>query len=241
MIPKIIHYCWLSNDEYPELVNRCVDSWKRILPEYEIMLWDLKRFQISSSLWVSQAYKTRKYAFAADYIRCFALYNYGGIYLDSDVEVVKSFDNLLSLPYFIGKDMSNKFEPAIMGFKKNNAVLKDMLDYYDNRNFINEDGSYNTRPIPDLMEEIVRKKYSVKDVCCKEAFINEENTFCLFPSEFFSPKRQDNFMIEKTKETYSIHHFNASWYSFSQRLFRFLSKIFGYKFVSNINNIIKKK
>lgn len=99
MIPKIIHLCWLSGDPYPPKIQKCLESWKKFLPEYEVMLWDGNRFDLNSSSWVAQAF-AKKYAFAADYIRMYALYHYGGIYLDSDVEVLKSFDELLTLPLF---------------------------------------------------------------------------------------------------------------------------------------------
>ena len=85
MIPKIIHYCWLSNDPYPAKIQHCINSWKKKLPGYEIKLWNLQNFPLEKSEWVKQAFEAKKYAFAADYIRCYALYTYGGIYLDSDV------------------------------------------------------------------------------------------------------------------------------------------------------------
>ena len=95
MIPKIIHYCWLSGDPFPDLINKCIDSWHNILSDYEFMLWDTRKIDVNSNLWLKQAYENKKYAFAADYIRFFALYHYGGIYLDADVEVLKDFKSLL--------------------------------------------------------------------------------------------------------------------------------------------------
>lgn len=133
MIPKIIHLCWLSGDAYPPLIQKCINSWKTVLPDYEIWLWDGKRFDINSSIWVKEAFSVKKYAFAADYIRCYALYHFGGIYLDSDVEVIKSFDDLLHLPYFVGKEQAGGFEAATMGFEKGHPFFKHMLDYYDGR------------------------------------------------------------------------------------------------------------
>src|SRR5574344_1400117 len=102
MIPQIIHYCWLSNDPYPAELVGYMETWKKMLPDYEFILWNFDRFDISSSIWVKEAFNAKKYAFAADYIRCYALYNYGGIYLDMDVEVIKPFDDLLSKKYFLG-------------------------------------------------------------------------------------------------------------------------------------------
>lgn len=239
MIPKIIHFCWLSNDPFPEKIQYCIDSWKRKLPDYEIILWNLEKFNIDSSLWCKQAFSVKKYAFAADYIRCYALYNYGGIYLDSDVEVLKKFDDLLGLPYFIGFDYSQQFEPAIMGYEPHNLILNDMLEYYNGRAFINEDGSYNTRPLPAVMEEVVRNSCSVLPINGINEFKNEMGVFCLFPYDFFSPKRQDNFKLEKTNRTYSIHHFNASWYSPRQKLFRFVSSIVGFRMASILSKLLK--
>ena len=95
MIPKIIHYCWLSGDAFPENIRTCFASWKQFLPDYEFRLWDTARFDVHSLPWTKEAFEAKKYAFAADYIRLYALYQFGGIYLDSDVLLYKSFDDLL--------------------------------------------------------------------------------------------------------------------------------------------------
>ena len=162
MIPKIIHLCWLSGDPYPMEIQKCLDSWKRHLPDYEICLWDTKRFDIHSTPWTEQAFAARKYAFAADYIRLYALYNYGGIYLDSDVLVYKNFDALLSLPYFIGEDYDGAFEAAVIGAEKHLPFVKHLLDYYDGRNFVREDGTYETvMPLPLIIrKQLVQNGYS---------------------------------------------------------------------------------
>lgn len=119
MIPKIIHYCWMSGDSYPSNIQKCINSWHKYLPDYEIWLWDSNRFDIESSMWVKEAYEMKKYAFCADYIRLYALYNYGGIYLDSDVEVLKSYNELLDLPYFMGLESKGIIEAATIGAEKN--------------------------------------------------------------------------------------------------------------------------
>lgn len=115
MIPKIIHLCWLSGDPYPPLIENCINSWKKHLPEYEIKIWSKSTFDINSIRWVKEAYQHKKYAFAADYIRFFALFNYGGIYLDADVEVLKSFNPLIEREYFIGEEAGGDVEAAVMG------------------------------------------------------------------------------------------------------------------------------
>ena len=131
MIPKIIHLCWLSGDPYPADIEACLKTWKEHLPDYEIWLWDTQRFDVHATKWTEQAFAARKYAFAADYIRLYALYHFGGIYLDSDVVVYKSFDNLLSLPYFIGHDQIGGFEAAVIGAQKGCLWIKDVLDEYE--------------------------------------------------------------------------------------------------------------
>ena len=131
-MPKIIHYCWLSGEPYPELVQRCMQSWKEKLPDYEFMLWDMNRFDIHSVPWVEQACAAKKWAFAADYIRLYALYNYGGIYLDSDVEVLKSFDDLLELPYFFGRE--HYFDMIDFRFLRDNSLEIFPMDYFSPKN-----------------------------------------------------------------------------------------------------------
>lgn len=240
MIPKIIHYCWLSNEPYTEKINYCINSWKKNLPDYEIVLWDLKRFDINSSNWVKQAFMKKKYAFAADYIRCYALYHYGGIYLDSDVEVLKSFNDILDLPYFMGVDCSNAFEPAIVGFEKGDKLFKEMLNYYDNNEFILRDGSLNVIPLPKVMEDIASSYLCINKISNRYEFDNNPSILNLFPSTYFSPKRQDNLKVTKSSDTYTIHHFNASWYSNRQKVFRFISKIFGYEFAVRLSKFVRR-
>lgn len=224
-IPKIIHYCWLSGDPYPELVQHCMQSWKEKLPDYEFMLWDMNRFDIHSVSWVEQACAAKKWAFAADYIRLYALYNYGGIYLDSDVEVLKSFDDLLELPYFFGRehyfdmiDASNTIEAATMGCEKGCAVIKECLDFYDGRNFVKPNGEYDMLILPYAMSLV---------------FSKHAKRISLLPMDYFSPKNTRTLEIEATENTYSVHHFNGSWYTKAQavhvRLRIKLCKVFGEK------------
>ena len=157
MIPKQIHLCWLSGDPYPAKIEKCLASWKKFLPDYEVVLWDTKRFDLDAVPWVKQAFEAKKYAFAADYIRFYALYNYGGIYLDSDVEVLRSFDPLLDLPYFAGAETAGTIEAAVLGAEKGCDWIKQCLDYYEGRSFIREDGSYDIRMLPEIMQEQIPK------------------------------------------------------------------------------------
>lgn len=236
-IPKIIHYCWLSGEPYPELVQRCMQSWKEKLLDYEFMLWDMNRFDVHSVPWVEQACAAKKWAFAADYIRLYALYNYGGIYLDSDVEVLKSFDDLLELPYFFGRehyfdmiDASNTIEAATMGCEKGNIVIKDCLDYYSDRNFIKPNGELDMLILPYAMA-LVFAKYKLRNIRSAKEFDSDPGEICLLPMDYFSPKNTRTLEVDATENTYSVHHFNGSWYTKAQavhvQLRIKLCKIFG--------------
>lgn len=173
MIPKIIHYCWLSGDPFPAEIQRCIDSWHKYLPDYELRLWDTKRFDIESTLWTKQAFEHRKYAFAADYIRLYALYNYGGIYLDADVLVYKSFDDLLQLPYFIGCDQIGAFEAAVIGAEKGCPWITDILEHYNDRPFIKGDGAMDMQELPiTFHHELVARDYTFHKVHGIEEFVH---------------------------------------------------------------------
>lgn len=239
MIPKIIHLCWLSGDKYPAKIAKCIASWKKNLPDYEIMLWDTKRFDLNSSNWVKQAFEAKKYAFAADYIRFYALYNYGGVYLDSDVEVLKSFNPLLDLPYFVGAEKAGTPEAAIMGAEKGLPWIKKCLDYYSGRNFIKEDGSYDIRKLPDIMVEQITKLQPIRNLSLEESERIRELDFSkkvlVMHDKYFSPKVFDSREVEITPYTYAIHHYQNSWFSHKAKIYyRFrtiMIRVFGYKFV----------
>ncbi len=188
MIPKIIHYCWLSGDVFPESIQKCFDSWNRVLKDYEIWLWDTTRFDIHSLSWTSEAFKAKKYAFAADYIRLYALYNIGGIYLDSDVLVYKSFDDLLDLPYFIGEDFLHCFEPAIIGAEKGNPWIKHVMELYSDRHFIMEDGKFDYYGLPRVFHDRLADRYEFYSLLSPKDWDSRDNCINVFPYDFFNSR-----------------------------------------------------
>ena len=209
MIPKIIHLCWLSGDPYPPLIKDCIESWKRHLPDYEIWLWDTKRFDVNSVLWTKQAFEAKKYAFAADYIRLYALYHYGGIYLDSDVLVYRSFDDLLGLPYFIGEDFIHLFEPAIIGCEPENCWVGRVLEYYKDRPFIKDDGSYDMMTLPLVFRQQLGPNSSFRRISSKEDFLDKEGVMNIFAMRFFNGR--DYVGAVRFPGGYSSHCFLGSW------------------------------
>lgn len=235
MIPKTIHYCWLSGDPFPDLVKRCFASWKEKLADYEVVLWDINRvekefqgfrvseetnytnynefhegFSVSNgNLWLRQSIGCGKYAFAADYIRLFALYHYGGIYLDTDVEIIGSFDPFLAHNVFIGFDADNDLEPAIVGAIPGQFWIKKLLSYYDNRSFIKEDGKFDTRPLPTIFNDSANQLFNFKRNG-KFQMMGDQSVF-VYPSDYFSPKNVYFDKIKRTKNTVAIHYFAGSW------------------------------
>lgn len=222
MIPKIIHWCWLSDDSIPDKLKCYMESWKRYLPDYKIMCWNFNKFPKCKSKWVSDAFDNKKYAFAADYIRMYAIYTYGGIYLDIDVEVIKSFDSLLDIKTMIcSQNNWPGLEMAAFGAEKGSKWLKDCLDYYDSRHFINEDGTFNTQPLPSVVESILKKNgYKLIPIKSIEEIgtFNKDMDFPVLSSDYFSPKSFATGKIEKTSNTYCIHHFTGTWLPWYNRL-----------------------
>ncbi len=230
MIPKIIHLCWLSGDPYPPEIQECLNTWKTHLPNYEVWLWDTKRFEINSTLWTKQAFEAKKYAFAADYIRLYALYNYGGIYLDSDVLVYKSFDELLSLPYFIGHDQIGGFEAAIIGAEKGCPWIKEILDEYEGKSFIKADGTFDMMELPVRFHHVlVKRKYKFYKLSQSCPYVMEPKKIYVFDGGFFNSR--DEIEVKKTKKSFCAHNYAGSWAkeqkgckSLKERLPRYLLK-----------------
>jgi mannosyltransferase OCH1-like enzyme len=169
------------------------------------MLWDKNRFDVSSHTWVDQAYQAKKFAFAADYIRFYSLYHFGGIYLDSDVQVLKSFNPLLLHQSFIGLESSGDFEAAIIGAEKGTSWTLKMLQYYEGRTFVKPNGQFDQKPLPLIVREVLDKATTLID----GSQVDIGPT--IFPSVYFSPKNIHTKRVDSTQETYTIHHFDGQW------------------------------
>jgi hypothetical protein len=225
MIPKKIHYCWLSGDAYPPLVQKCMDSWRKHLPDYELVLWDKQKCgEIMDFPWVKEAFERRKYAFAADYIRLYAVYHNGGIYLDSDVEVLKNFDELLKEPSFIGFEFLQSLEAGIFGAHKYSTWIKPILDYYTDRHFINQNGEMDMKVLPAIMQESLIQQNLMPSRMPKTMPIRSA-ALTLCPYHYFVHTAADI-----TKNTYALHNFAGSWTTYAQvglsrRIMRLISKL----------------
>lgn len=231
MIPKKIHYCWLSNDPFPRKIRKCMDTWRKMLPDYDFKLWNTHNFDINSVPFVKQAYEQRKWAFAADYIRMYALYHEGGVYLDSDVKVLKPLDSLLnhgfmsSLEYHptqIEKDGSRamidadghrikegfvsgiQIQAAVMGAEKGNRFIADVLDWYQTHDFINPDGSLLTNVVSPMIYAQVAEKYGFM---YKDQDQPLQDDVMIYRSEIFAGNKH-----EVTPASYAVHLCAHSWH-----------------------------
>lgn len=212
MIPKIIHYCWFGKKELPDSVKECISSWKKFLPDYQIMRWDESNYDINKCNYIKEAYESGKWAFVSDYARLDICYTYGGIYLDTDVEVVKSFDELLLLKGFCGMESDKRGEAEVvnvglaLGMEKNLEIGKKLRDEYHKLHFIKEDGTLDLTTCPIIQTRSL-KKYGMK---LKNEIQNIEG-MTVFPTDYFCPMNQYTGKISMTTNTYSIHHYSASW------------------------------
>lgn len=196
-----------------------MDSWKKFLPDYELRLWNEDSFDIHSSPYVLEAYQARKYAFVTDYVRLYALYNFGGIYMDTDVEVIKNLDDQLHLPGFSGFESEKYVPTGIMACEPQNEWAKEQLSWYEGRHFLKPDGK------PDLTSnaEIISGIMEANGFLLRNSYQIYKNCIHIFPKDYFCPKSRSG-IITITDNTYCIHHFAASWLPWYRKVKRFFFK-----------------
>lgn len=237
MIPKVIHYCWMSEEKFPELVEKCIDSWKRVLPDYKIKEWNSQNFDFKQNKYCCEAYKNKKWAFVSDYVRLKVLYDEGGIYLDSDIEVFKSFNDLLQEKAFTGFENCNAIGPWIIGSEPNNPLILELLKEYNDRSFILEDKSLDLTPNPVIITPIL-----VKNGLKLNGKTQNLKNITIYSKKYFCPKDFSTGTIELSKENYCIHYFNGGWLPRTKRIkimiLQLMCKYFGKKNVDKIKKII---
>lgn len=217
MIPKIIHYIWFGHSAYPEKVQSCINSWKYLLPDYQFMLWNEKSFDVYSITFTKEAYERKKWAFVSDYVRLYALYTYGGWYLDTDIEVVKSFSDLLEHRVVLGTDDKGCLD-AVIGAEKRHPYIESVLRKYENMSFVLPDHSLNMEVInSNLQKELKKYGYVIKN---SHQQLPEGIT--VYPDDYFSVVSLVNGKEHRTSNTYAIHWHTLLWISRKQRVIRFL-------------------
>lgn len=237
MITKIIHYCWFGRKEKPEIVQKCINSWKKFFPDFEIMEWNENNFDIHYNKYVEEAYQSGKFAFVSDVARFYALEQFGGLYFDTDVEVVKSFGSLLEDEGFAGFETDEYVAPGLVLWvkEKHNELMGQMLQYYESLSFIKEDGSYNTTTICIYFTEIL-KKYGFQGNNKKQKC----GTFTIYPKEYFCPFNDQTGVLTKTENTYAIHWYSKTWMASKQKLRNKITRIFHRFFGTDCFRRLKK-
>ena len=239
MIPKIIHYCWFGNKQIPEREQGCMATWEAMLSDYQIMRWDENNFDVNSNPFTKEAYRLKKYAFVADYVRLHALTTCGGIYLDTDIEIVKSFDELLEQHKAIGGfETPQVLQTGMLACEKHNDVFEVFFAYYKTHQFV-WGGESATPPNSAIFARLMM-----------ERGLKLDNTYqkidgvAIYPQEYFCPIDQGSRQIISTENTYCIHYLMGSWFPrkirWKNNLKRFIGKYVSYNFVNAIRHLLRK-
>ena len=205
-IPKVIHYCWFGYGEMPELTKKCINSWKTHCPDYQITLWNEDNFDVNALPFTKEAYSAKKYAFVSDYARLFILYHYGGIYMDTDVEVTKNLDAFLNAEAFSGFETDVSVPTGIIGATAGLPIFEELLDYYTERHFLLDNGEMDLTTNVDIITNIL-SRYGL----AKNGTYQTVDSFRLYPADYFCPKDPVSKKLKTTKNTHTIHHFDGSW------------------------------
>lgn len=246
MIPKIIHFVWFGKSTFTSKVKKCIDSWKKYLPDYEFMLWDESNFEIDNSCqFVKDAYALNKFAFVSDYVRFYALYKFGGIYLDTDVEVIKPFDHyLFNQDVTLVLDDGGYISGSTIASKAGSLYIKDCLEYYHQSQFILNNGRYNIEVINSHMQNRLYKYgYSRNNMLQS---INYKNETCkLYPDDYFHVRSLTTGVLNKSNNSYAIHWHTILWTSKRTKIINFiriniLCKLIGKANYNKITKVLKR-
>ena len=232
MIPKIIHYCWFGGNPMPELAQKCIASWKKYCPNYEIIEWNESNLDFSDCDYAREAYEAKKWAFVSDYARLKIIYENGGVYFDTDVELLRPIDEILEKGAFMGCEKNNPnilVAPGLgMAAESKLEIYKEIIDFYQSIHFVDEDGNYNLTTIVKYTTKIL-KTHGLSDVDGIQIVAGVR----IYPMEYFCPKDFDTGMITITDNSYAIHHFDGSWLSEEEKYADKLTRIIDKKIHNN--------
>lgn len=234
MIPKKIHYCWFGRNPLPESALKCIASWRKYFPDYEIIEWNEDNFDVNSIPYTAEAYAAKKYAFVSDYARFKILYDHGGLYFDTDVEVIKSFDDILSRGPFMGIEVEPTGSTPIavapglgIGSYPDDPIYDEIISFYSTHNFHTDDGSINPYAVVRITTDALIR-HGLKELSGTQQVAN----ISIYPSDYFNPFDDATGRLKKTANTHSIHWFSKTWMDvnpFRQAISRFIHRIFGTK------------
>ena len=235
MIPKKIHYCWYGRGEMPQLAKDCIASWHKFMPDWEYKLWNEENFDVNSTPYTKEAYRAGKMAFVTDYVRLYALKREGGVYMDTDVEILKPLDDLLHLKAFTGYEGS-KHKPPVTGIMASEAGgewVTEQLAAYDDAHFLLPDGTYDTTTNTWRISRIMQANGFVCD-----GKMAQYKDMTVFPSDYFCPHQTTGEYL-LTENTYCNHHFMGSWNDKKGKGWK--GKVLGLVGQKNMTRLIKLK
>lgn len=250
MIPKIIHYCWFGRNPLPELAQKCIASWKKYLPDYEIKEWNEDNFDVNIIPYTAEAYAQKKYAFVSDYARFWILHKYGGIYFDTDVEVIRPIDDIIARGNFMGfetdpklkDDISNNPERLLwvnpglgLGVSSGNRLIDQMLHYYDGQHFVHEAVMKNQITIVCIATKVL-----IENGLINTQGIQKVDDCYIYPSEYFCPINVTTGRIHVEKNTRTIHHFAGTWVDKKFSLKELVKRILPESWVLTLINLKNK-
>lgn len=233
MIPQIIHYCWFGSNPLPDSVQKCIKSWKKFLPDYEIKEWNESNFDVNMIPFTREAYSVKKYAFVSDVARFYILYNEGGLYFDTDVEVVSSLEDILNRGAYMGVEVpsTDGSMPAVnpglgLAAEAGNKVLKSVLDHYQMQHFLDENGQQIPGTVVSHTTTVLAQEYGLQ----ANNEIQTLDGVTIYPQDFFNPFNDVTGVLNKTKNTRSIHWYSKTWIDRPMWYFkitRIIHRIFG--------------
>lgn len=230
MIPKKIHYCWFGNNPLPESVQRCIKSWSQYCPDYEIIEWNESNYNVNKIPFIDKAYKEKKYAFVSDYARLDIIYNEGGIYLDTDVEIINNIDSLLKHNCFLGFEFAGEVNTGIgFGAIQNHQFIYENMQYYHNTEF---DMNNIITCVNVTSSLLLEKGLQAID----ESQVIDD--IYIYSTEYFCPLNYKTNELNITTNTYSIHHYDATWQPFRMKIRTKLKEILGSRISGFIKNLI---
>ena len=239
MIPKKIHYFWIGGNPKPESVLYCIDSWKKYCPDYEIIEWNESNYDFTKNEYMRQAYEAKKWAFVTDYARLDVIYKYGGIYLDTDVELIKPLDSTLYYQGFMGFEKTPEKDHYVatglgFGMEPENPIIKEMMVDYEEAKKEKADGKIVFVPCPPLNTRVLRR-HGLENVDRDQTIEN----IMIFASDVLCPKSYNTLLLHITERTLSIHHFDGTWQNSKgkkrHRLTTRINRLFGEKVGSKID------
>ncbi len=232
-IPKVIHYCWFGGKPLPQMAKKCIASWQKYMPDYEIRQWDESNFDINATKYTKEAYSKKLYAFVSDYARFKILNDNGGIYLDTDVEIIKPLDEIIEKGPYLGIESGDQVNPGLgRAAVANMDFIAEVLHHYDSSTFIKSDNTI------DYDTVVVRTTRLLKS----HGWTGKEKKiagFFIYPEEYFCPMDYNTKKIHITKNTYTIHLYAATWISPCQKFYAYIKQLFGERSAQSCSMAIK--